>query len=61
MPSPTTAFYVIEEKTIKLINLLICFSFLSKGYFVGFITHSSEVRVSGKSAIYYIIPVCFSL
>ena len=29
--------------------------FKANGCFDGFITHSNEVRVSGKSAIYYII------
>ena len=43
MHSPTKAFYVVEEKT-KAIVLLIFFSFLSGGYFVGFNTHSNEVQ-----------------
>ena len=44
-------FYVVEEKTSNLNILLIFFSFLCRGYIVGFITHSNEVRVVGKFEI----------
>ena len=44
-------FYVAAEKKLNI--LLSSFLFLCRGYLVGFITHSSEVRISGKSAIVY--------
>ena len=58
--SPTTAFYEMEEKTSKLNILLIFFSFLCEGYIVGFFTHSNEVGVSGKFAMWYIIHLFIS-
>ena len=45
-------FYVVEEnRYVKYFTVFL----LCRGYTVGFITHSNEVRFSGKSALYYII------
>ena len=49
--SLSMVFYVMEEKTSKSNILLVFFSFLCRGYIVGFISHSNEVRVGGISAI----------